>query len=245
MDIFNIITTAVDWFVNDFYYRSLNVSISATFLILAIVLLRFVLKKAPKSLIAALWGLVAIRLILPFSLESTLSLVPSGETIPQEAIFSQETQHDKFTIDIITNPNYPETVTQEFDAPVSSVGIDLIQLEFLWLIGIAAMLLYALISYIIIRRKVRTSVRLRDNIYLCDNIPTPFILVVIRPKIYLPSYMSEEGYEACSTKKKLLIIEGADHGLAYPTDKERYVGELKAFVAECLAESKRNSMNEN
>lgn len=192
MDIFNIITTAVDWFVNDFYYRSLNVSISATFLILAIVLLRFVLKKAPKSLIAALWGLVAIRLILPFSLESSFSLVPSGETIPQEAIFSQETQHDKFTIDIITNPNYPETVTQEFDAPVSSVGIDLIQLEFLWLIGIAAMLLYALISYIIIRRKVRTSVRLRDNIYLCDNIPTPFILGIIKPQIYTPSYLNEE-----------------------------------------------------
>ncbi|MBR3754191.1 MAG: hypothetical protein IKK49_03695 [Clostridia bacterium] len=192
MDIFNIIPTAVDWFVNDFYYRSLNVSISATFLILAIVLLRFVLKKAPKSLIAALWGLVAIRLILPFSLESTLSLVPSGETIPQEAIFSQETQHDKFTMDIITNPNYPETVTQEFDAPVSSVGIDLIQLEFLWLICIAAMLLYALISYIIIRRKVRTSVRLRDNVFLCDSIPTPFILGIIKPRIYIPSYLSEE-----------------------------------------------------
>lgn len=192
MDIVNIWATIVDWFVNEFYYRSLNVSISATFLILAIVLLRFVLKKAPKSLIAALWGLVAIRLMCPFSLESPTSLVPSGETIPQEAIFSQETQHDKFTLDIVTNPNYPETVTQEFKAPVSSAGIDLIQLEFVWLFGIAAMLLYALISYIIISKKTKPSIQLRDNIYLCDSIPTPFILGVIRPKIYLPSYMSEE-----------------------------------------------------
>ena len=208
MSIVDLWATVADWFMNDFYYRSLNISISATFLILAIVLLRFLLKKAPKSMTVALWGLVALRLMCPFSLESALSLIPSGETIPLEAIFSEATQHDRFTMDIVTNPNYPQTVTQEFQAPVSSVGIDLIQLEFVWLAGIAAMLLYALISYIIIRRKTKPSVPLRDNVYLCDNIPTPFILGIIKPEIYIPSYMSEEdmsfvtAHEAAHLKRK-------------------------------------------
>ncbi len=192
MNIFNLIAAPIDWFMNDFFYWSLNAGISASFLVLAIILLRLIFKKAPKALFAALWGLVAIRLICPFSIESALSLIPSAETIPNEAIFSDDNQHDNFTLDVITNPNYPQTVTQEFQAPVGSVGYDLIQLEFLWLAGIAAMLLYAVISYILIHRKTKPSIRLRENIFLCDNIETPFILGVIRPRIYIPSYMNED-----------------------------------------------------
>lgn len=192
MNFYNLIAAPIDWFINDFFYWTLNASISASFLVLAIILLRFIFKKAPKALLVALWGLVAIRLVCPFSLESALSLVPSAETIPNESIFSEETQHDNFTMDFVTNPNYPETITHEFETPVSSVGIDLLQLEFLWLIGIAAMLLYTIISYVLIYRKTKPSILLKDNIYICDNIETPFILGVIKPKIYIPSYMNEE-----------------------------------------------------
>lgn len=173
-----------------------NVSISASLLALAVVLFRMLFKKAPKWLIVALWGLVAIRLICPFSIESALSLIPSAEVIPQE-IFTVDTNvTDNTSFGFIHNPVYSEYI----NSTVAVEDIHSFRNNFelgaiVWLIGMGVMLLYALISYLRLKRTVRTAIPLRDNVWICDEVKTPFILGVFRPRIYLPSDMDENTAE--------------------------------------------------
>lgn len=175
----------------DLFFWVINTSISASFLVGAIVILRLVLKKAPKAVFVALWGLVAIRLICPFTIESALSLIPSAETIPTEQFYYQEAMHDDYNISIVDNPVYPETVTYTTGS-VDSAGLKSVVYYLAWICGAGAMLIYAAVSYFIVRHKVKISERLRDNIRLCDGIKTPFILGIIRPYIYIPSDMNEQ-----------------------------------------------------
>lgn len=179
------------------FFWILNTSISASFFVLAIILLRLVLKKAPKALFVVLWGLVALRLICPFDVESSLSLVPSAETIPTEQFYfdQYEALHDDYELDIVDNPNYPDSVQYTLPGNVGSNSAKFVFNYFHWLCGMAAMLIYTVISYIIVKRKVRISAPLKDNIYLCDNISTPFILGIIKPKIYIPSNINEQDME--------------------------------------------------
>ncbi len=171
-----------------------NVSVSASFLALAVILFRMLFKKVPKWLTVALWGLVAIRLICPFSLESALSLIPSKETIPQE-IFTIDTATDMInntSFGLIDNPAYSEY----FNSTVTVDNVRAFQRDFefgayIWLIGVGLLLLYALFSYIRLRHTVRTAMPLKDNVWICDEVKTPFILGVFRPHIYLPSDMDE------------------------------------------------------
>ncbi len=192
--LYNSYAAVVESVYSDMFFWILNTSISASFLVVAIVILRLVLKKAPKAIFVALWGLVAIRLICPFTIESALSLIPSAETIPTEQFYYQQSQHDDYNLTIVDNPIYPEAVTYT-TGPVSSAGYRSIVYYLAWLGGIGAMLIYAAVSYIIVKRKVRISAPLRDNIHLCDGIKTPFILGIIKPHIYIPSDMDEQDTE--------------------------------------------------
>ena len=167
----------------------LNASISATWLVLGILLLRLLLKKAPKWLTCALWALVAIRLVMPFSIESIFSLIPSTQTLPPEIltenrfevntgipVINQHINHDVLG-------SYYEGVTVPVDTGLNMVS----EASQIWLIGMVILALYSLCSYLFLRRKVAASIPLRENIYLCDYIDTPFILGLFRPRIYLPS----------------------------------------------------------
>jgi len=176
------------------FLRLLNLSISASWLVLAVLALRLVLKRAPKWVNVLLWGMVALRLMLPFSIESALSLIPSAETVSPEVVQFDPAPTITSGVEIIDNAVNP-SLSESFAAtPEMSVNPLYVWTEIagvVWLIGLAAMLLYALVSYLRLRRRVRASIRLRENVYVCDDIASPFILGVAKPRIYLPSAMEE------------------------------------------------------
>lgn len=177
--------------------RIFNIGISASFFALAVIAFRAIFKKAPKWLVVALWALVAIRLICPFSIESSMSLIPSAETLPYEEVFDSDAD-SSYTVffDLVKNPLYSEFAGDGAQASLS--GFDTMAIPFgiyIWFFGVIAMLLYALVSYIRLRHTVRTAIPLKDNVWLCDNVKSPFILGVFRPRIYLPSDMDEQTAE--------------------------------------------------
>ena len=176
------------------FLKLLNMSITASWLVIAVIVLRLVLKKAPKIISLILWAFVGVRLILPFSLESIFSLVPSAETFPTEIVTSQSpTIHSGIPLfNNSINPVISQTLSPEAGASVSPMQIISFVASIVWITGVAIMLTYALISYIRIKRKVREAVKLDGNIMLCDNISSPFILGIIRPRIYVPSSVSTQ-----------------------------------------------------
>lgn len=208
-DLYNVYAGVVEGLYTEAFFWVLNTSISASFLVGAIVVLRLILKKAPKAIFVVLWGLVALRLVCPFTLESALSLIPSAETIPTEQFSYQYEQHDDYNLAIVDNPIYPEAVTYTTGS-VGSASFRSVDYYFVWLGGIGAMLIYTVISYIIVRRKVKISAPLRENIRLCDGIKTPFILGVFKPKIYIPSDMNESDTELVIAHEKA-HIKRRDH----------------------------------
>lgn len=172
----------------------INMSISASYLVLAILLFRLLLKKAPKWITAALWGLVGIRLIFPFSVESIFSLIPSAEVV-SPGIMMDPTPNVHTGIPVMDDSLNPFIGGAFTPAPGDSANplqIWIPVFATVWLIGIAVMLVYALISYVGVKRKIGTAVRLWDNIYQSENVVTPFVLGLIRPKIYLPFRMNEK-----------------------------------------------------
>lgn len=171
-----------------------NLSITAGYLILSVLILRLILRRLPKNLLLWLWGLVGLRLILPFSLESALSLIPRARPIPMDIAYSPSPAIDSgvAVIDRAVNPVMAESLTPAAWASVNPMQIVLTIASIIWLAGVAAMLLYAAFSYCRLSRKCAVSLPLGDNRYLCDGIQTPFILGIVRPKIYLPSGMAQE-----------------------------------------------------
>ncbi len=175
------------------FLELLNMSITASWLVLAVIIIRLLLKNAPKFIRCIMWALVGIRLICPFSFESSLSLIPSAETVPQEIIYSQTPSIDSgvSVLNQTVNPIISDSLAPEIGASVNPVQVVLFVASVLWIAGIAAMLIYTLISYIRIHRKVREAIELKDNVWICDHIDTPFIFGVFRPRIFLPSSMNE------------------------------------------------------
>lgn len=176
------------------FIELLNMSITASWLVLAIIVFRFLFKKAPKALTVALWALVGIRLICPVSLESVLSLIPSNETIPQDIVYTENpTIHTGFeSLNSTINPIISDTFAPNVGDSVNPMQVIVFIASNVWVLGMICMMLYTFISYWSIHRKVRESVRIRDNVWMCDRIDTPFILGVFRPQIYLPSNMGEQ-----------------------------------------------------
>ena len=172
------------------FLKVLNMSIAATWVALAVLVLRFLLKKAPKWIAVALWGMVALRLVCPFSIESMLSLIPSRETIPEEIIYWEgEGLHQQTQLNVVQDTALYEPVTVELDTPVGTATAWELYASAGWMGGILLMAGYATVSYLRLKRKVAPSMHISDNIYLCDYIDTPFILGIVSPKIYLPSSM--------------------------------------------------------
>ncbi len=176
-----------------FFLKLLNMSINASWLVFAVVLLRFLLKKVPKNFRVILWSLVGIRLVCPFSFESVLSLIPSKETVPQNIIMSPAPEiHTGFpSMNTAINPIISESLAPNPGDSVNPLQVITFIAAIVWVIGILAMLIYTLVSYLLIRKKTNETILLKDNIYIGDRIATPFILGVIKPKIYLPSNINE------------------------------------------------------
>lgn len=176
------------------FLKLLNLSISASWLVLAVLVLRLVSKRSPKWMNVLLWGIVALRLVLPFSVESALSLIPSAETVSPAVVQFDPAPTITSGVSIIDNAVNP-SLSEHFSAvPTASVNPLYVWTEiagWVWLIGLGAMLLYALVSYLRLRRRVSVSLPIQDHIYLCDAISSPFILGVVKPHIYLPSGLDE------------------------------------------------------
>lgn len=176
------------------FLKLLNLSISASWLVLAVLVLRLVSKRSPKWVNVLLWGIVALRLVLPFSIESALSLIPSAETVSPAAVQfdpAPTITSGVSVIDNAVNPSLSEHFAAVPTASVNPLYVWAYLAGWVWLIGLGAMLLYALVSYLRLRRRVSVSLPVQDHIYLCDAISSPFILGVVKPHIYLPSGLDE------------------------------------------------------
>ena len=176
------------------FLKLLNLSISASWLVLAVLVLRLVSKRSPKWMNVLLWGMVALRLMLPFSIESALSLIPSAETLSPEVVRFNPAPTITSGVEFIDNAVNPSLSESFAAAPLASVNplyVWTYLAGWVWLIGLGVMLLYALVSYLRLRRRVSVSLCVQENIYLCDAISSPFILGVVKPRIYLPSGLDE------------------------------------------------------
>ena len=176
------------------FLKLLNLSISASWLVLAVLVLRLVSKRSPKWMNVLLWGIVALRLMLPFSIESALSLIPSAETVSPAVVQFDPAPTITSGVSVIDNAVNPSLSEHFAAAPLASVNplyVWTYLAGWVWLIGLGAMLLYALASYLRLRRRVSVSLPIQDHIYLCDAISSPFILGVVKPRIYLPSTLDE------------------------------------------------------
>lgn len=177
------------------FIKLVNMSIVASWLVLAVVLLRLVLRRAPKVTALILWALVGVRLILPFSPESVFSLIPDTQTIPTNIVVSTDTptintlptQSGAQTPSVDVTPTTPQTPAVNAEPKINIMEIVIRAASGVWAVGVGVMLCYAFASYIKMKRTVRESVHVHGNIMVCDNIPSPFILGIIKPKIYIPS----------------------------------------------------------
>ena len=184
--------------MNELFLKIINMSISASWLILAVLILRLVLKKAPKWVNVLLWGIVAVRLICPLSFESALSLIPSSETIPLDIEMAAKPTIDSGVpaINSVVNPVlFSFAPPQHVLTSANPLQIWIPILNIIWLIGVGALLLYTAVSYWRLCRKVDTAVRYKGNIFQSENVSSTFVLGIIKPRIYLPFNMNGQDLE--------------------------------------------------
>ena len=177
--------------MSEAFLKVVNMSISAGWLVLAVLALRLILKKAPKWVNVLLWGIVAIRLICPFSIESALSLIPSKETISPEIMmdWTPEISTGIESLDQVVNPVISTSFAPNPGTSANPLQILIPVAANLWLLGVLILLAYTAISYLSLRLKLRTAVILRDNIFQCETVSSPFVLGILKPRIYLPYSM--------------------------------------------------------
>lgn len=175
------------------FQKLLNMSIAAGWLILAVVVLRFVLKKAPKRFVLLLWAVVGLRLALPWSIESALSLIPSAATLPEGIMMERTPSLDTGipALNNAINPGFAAAFAPEPAASANPLQVLLPIASLIWLAGAAAMLIWALASWLRLRSRMRTAVRLEGNVYESEMAGGPFVLGLFRPRIYLPFGLGE------------------------------------------------------
>lgn len=179
--------------MQNIFISLLNTSITAGYLVIAVMLLRPLLKKAPKYIRCILWGLVGLRLILPFSFESVLSLIPSAQPIPPEIVTSPAPViHSGISfVNSAVNPVISQSFAPAPEASVNPMQVVMAVAWNVWLLGVIAMVLYSVISFVLLKRKLREAVQDGGNVWVCDRVSSPFLLGLFRPRIYLPSALAE------------------------------------------------------
>lgn len=180
--------------MSELFLSVLNMSLTASYVILVVILVRLLLKKAPKIISYALWSVVALRLVLPFSFDSVFSFVPwstSAVPIPGDLPVPQSSrlQSRLEAVDAL--------VRSSLSAPGMGASANSWQLyleigAWIWLAGIVGWLGYSFISILILKRQLKDAQRMEQNIYKAKNLNTPFVLGFIRPRIYLPTGLSDE-----------------------------------------------------
>ena len=198
--------------MSELFLEIVNRSIAASWIVIAVLILRFCLKKTPKWVNVLLWGIVAVRLIFPFSIESALSLIPSAETVSPSIMMetAPSVQTGVPALDQVINPVIDHSLSPAPGASANPLQIWISVMAAVWLAGAAALLLYSAISCWRLRRRVREAVILRDNIFQSENAGSPFVLGIIQPKIYLP-YSVDSGALAYVIAHEQAHIRRGDH----------------------------------
>ena len=183
--------------MSEIFLKIINMSISASYIVLAVLLLRLLLKKAPKWITVVLWGIVAVRLVCPFSIESVLSLIPSAETVSPDIMMDRTPEINTGipVLNQVINPVISGSFTPDPGTSANPLQLWIPTFAVIWIIGMVALLIYTVISFAKVKRKIGTAVFLRDNIYQSENVVSPFVLGIIKPKIYLPFGMNEKDME--------------------------------------------------
>ena len=198
--------------MSEAFIRIVNMSITASWLVLAVIAVRFLFKKTPKWILCLLWAFVAVRLICPVSIESSLSLIPNTQPLGQEIIFAAETEKpangeildaegtilyeqsapaaNGEILDAEGNVIYKQNLERYHDRTQKQMLLNV--LSGIWFAGVGLMFLYTLASYWLLRRKVSTAIAIRKGIYQCDSVDSPFVLGLIHPVIYLPFGMADQ-----------------------------------------------------
>lgn len=195
----------------EIFQKALNMSIAAGWLILAVIALRLLLRRAPKRFRLLLWAVVGLRLALPWSIESALSLIPSAQTLPEGIMLERAPVLDTgiSALNGAINPGFTAAFTPALGASANPLQVLLPIAAVLWMLGAAAMLLWALVSWLRLRKRVREAVRLEENVYECE-IASPFVLGLFRPRIYLP-FSLENGERELVLAHERAHITAGDH----------------------------------
>lgn len=204
--------------MTDIFLRIVELSWQAGVLALAVMLARLALRRAPKWAVCLLWALVAVRLVLPFSLQSPVSLQAVQSPVTAVLYELPQTQEAAQKTDEVLSGGPAEPVTplppteivtaQPVPAPKPAMTVSL--LAAIWLAGVVMMLTYMLVSYLGIYRRVCTAVRLEDNVYRCGSWGTPFVLGLLRPRIYVPEGMDDTALPQVLAHERCHIRRG-DH----------------------------------
>lgn len=181
--------------MTELFLSFVNRSITAGWMILPVLCLRWCLRNfRSKDLICILWGLVGLRLALPFSLPTPFSLVPSAQTIPTDIMYASSPAIDTglSTLNQAVNPMLSTSFSPDPSASANPLQIWLALAALIWVIGIALFALYALISLLRLRHRLAEAVPVGENVWVCDHIASPFLLGLMHPRIYLPSSLDPQ-----------------------------------------------------
>lgn len=224
-----------DFLAYELLPRIWNMSIAASVVIVFVLAARLLLKKAPKVFSYALWSVVLFRLLCPFSIPTGFSLLALTDApIRQTAAHTTQVQyvqpdlvHTEFPQVDLPVPGVSQAVNQALPQGEEQLVADPLEapvalLTLGWMAGMALMAVYSVLSMLRLRRRLVEAVPLRDNIYLADHIASPFVLGVLRPKIYLPSTLSEE-------EQKYIILHEQYH-----IKRLDHLVKLLAFLALCI-----------
>ena len=198
--------------MSDIFIKIFNLGVSAGWFVLAILVCRPLMRRVPRWINCLLWGIVGLRLCLPFSLESIFSLIPSAEPLPEDIMMTQTPAINSgvSVLNDAINPIISTSLAPTVGASVNPMQIVIAIASWIWIAGIALMLGYGIVSYITLRIKVRVSVKGTDGVYFCDEVDSPFILGVIRPRICVPSGMSGNALDHVLAHEKAHLRRG-DH----------------------------------
>lgn len=184
-------------FLAGLFLKILNMGIGASWLVMAVLLLRLLLAKAPRWANVLLWGIVALRLLCPVLPECSLSLIPSPETVSPDIMMEElpTVQTGIPAVNRLVNPRISQSFAPAPWASANPLQIWIPVAALVWITGTAVLLAYTVVSYWRLRKRVDTAVLLRDNIFQNEGVSTPFVLGIWKPRIYLPFQMEGQSLE--------------------------------------------------
>lgn len=187
-----------------------NNGLVASWIILVVIVLRKLLNRIPKWVNCLLWGLVAIRLAIPFSIESIFSLIPSANPVPADIEYAKIPKIDSgmHAVNMVINPVLENHFAVKEIASVNPIQVIIFITSYIWLIGVIGLLIYAFVSFIMLKRQVKNAQAIDKGIFRSGTIDSPFILGFVKPSIYIPDYLDDEAYICVTEHEKAHIKRG-------------------------------------